>query len=103
MSWSKGLVQVFMLRCAEASELSSREMDERLGTLERVALYAHLIACGSCRRFRRQLQVIRAAIRLRATLPESDGQDEGALSEEARHRIVDAIRQATQDGADGLR
>ena len=103
MSWSNGLLQIFILRCLGASELSSRELDEPLGTLERVALHGHLLACGSCRRFRGQRRLIQAAIRLREVLPPGARPDNDVLSAEARHRIAHAIRQATQDEADGGR
>ena len=59
MSWSNRLLQILTLHCDAASELASRELDERLPRLERAALWCHLLVCHSCRRFRRQIGLIR--------------------------------------------
>jgi predicted anti-sigma-YlaC factor YlaD len=94
-----GLLQILTLRCEAASALSSRELDESLPRLDRAALRCHLLACNSCRRFRRQIRVIREAVRRRGqVLVEADA-DQGLLSSEARNRIALAIRQATRDEA----
>src|SRR5262249_12717294 len=100
MSWYKGILQILILRCEASAELSSRELDEPLGKLERMALYGHLLLCGSCRRFHQQLELIRAAIRLRETRPSLTWPDAGCLSDAARERIARAIRQAAGDEAD---
>ncbi len=95
------ILQIFLLKCRGASELASRELDEPLGILERTALSGHLLACASCRRFRGQLRLIRAAIRRRRASTQIAGADDETLSQEARHRIAHAIRQASQDDAGG--
>jgi hypothetical protein len=96
-----GFLRILTLRCAAASELSSRELDEPLRTPEQIALWGHLLACRSCRRFRRQIHWIRAALRLSGRLPTGTEEVDAALSEEARRRIARAIGQAAQDNADG--
>ena len=97
MSRSIGLLQILTLRCEVASELTSRELDEPLGGLERAALWGHLLVCRSCRRFRGQLRLIRAALRLRDRLPLAAEGEDAVLSEEARHRIARAIAEAPLD------
>ena len=78
MSRLNGLLRVLTLRCEEASELSSRELDDSLPRLDRAALFCHVLVCKSCRRFRAQVRLIRQAIRRRAssspkpTLPRAD-------------------------------
>jgi hypothetical protein len=94
-----GLVHVLTLRCEAASELSSRELDEPLTRLDRAALWCHLLACRSCRRFRRQLWLIRRAVRRDRTLGAGADGDEG-LSPEARTRMARAIRRAIGEQAD---
>jgi predicted anti-sigma-YlaC factor YlaD len=88
------LLHILTLRCEAASELSSRELDESLGVLDRVALRGHLLVCGSCRRFRAQIRLIRRAIRHHARVLDQAGPDDWALSREARTRIAFAIREA---------
>jgi predicted anti-sigma-YlaC factor YlaD len=99
MSRLNGLLQVLTLRCEAASELMSRELDETLPRLSRAALSCHLLACRSCRRFRGQMRVIRAAVRRGRRLPAGTDESEG-LSPEARLRITRAIREASGEQAD---
>lgn len=97
MSRPDGLRQILTLKCEAASELASRQMDEPLSRLEGLALWGHLLACASCRRFRRQLRWIRTAIRLRDQPPApGSGAEADTLSPEARRRIARAI----EEGAD---
>ena len=49
--------------CKEASELLSQAQDRPLTLAEKFALYVHLPLCEACRNFRKQLGVIRAAVR----------------------------------------
>jgi hypothetical protein len=96
---NRGLRWVLTLRCADASELASHELDEPLSPLEALALRGHLLACGSCRRFRRQLRWIRAAARLRDRSPAAGPRPgDDALSPEARARILRALDEAGGDG-----
>jgi predicted anti-sigma-YlaC factor YlaD len=99
MSRSNGLLRILSLRCEAASELASRELDEPLPGLERVALWGHLLACRSCRRFRRQIRLIRESLRRRDHRPAPEGPDDGVLSEAARRRIAHAIAEAMRDEA----
>jgi predicted anti-sigma-YlaC factor YlaD len=97
MSRLDGLRKILTLRCEAASELSSRELDEALPRLDRAALWCHLLACNSCRRFRKQIRLIREAVRRRERLRDETDADEGLLSSEARNRIARAIREAGRD------
>ena len=99
MSGMNGLLHVLTLRCEAASALSSQELDEPLSRLDCTALWCHLLACRSCRRFRRQLRVIRAAVRRNRRLAAESGANEG-LSQSARDRIARAIREANGESAD---
>ena len=93
-----GLLQILTLRCEAASELSSRELDESLPRLDRAALWCHLLACRSCRRFRKQIRVIREAVRRRERLlAETDATRDSFPRR--RDRIARAIREAGRDGA----
>jgi predicted anti-sigma-YlaC factor YlaD len=87
------LVGVLTLRCEAASELMSRELDDPLPRLDRVALLCHLVACRSCRRFRAQVRLIRKAVRRRVQLLAEADSIEGGLSAEARHRIALACQE----------
>ncbi len=57
------------LPCREASRLSSESLDRDLGGLDRLALRSHLLCCSACRRYRRQIGVLRDAMRRLAAQP----------------------------------
>ena len=52
-----------MLNCKEVSMLLSQAQDRPLGLGERLRLRLHLALCDGCTNFRRQLVLMRAAIR----------------------------------------
>ncbi len=100
MSRTSGLVRILTLHCDDASLLSSRELDESLPRLDRWALLCHVVACKSCRRFRRQLRIIRQAVRDREQFfAELDSTQDG-LSAEARSRIARACQEFSRHDAE---
>ncbi len=60
------------MNCHEAHKLVVRSQDARLTAAERVGLRLHLLICGACRAFRRQMDFLRAACR---SFPGGDGPD----------------------------
>jgi hypothetical protein len=52
-----------VLSCREATRLLSEGQDRPLQFRERASLRLHLAMCASCRRFCRQLDVMRLALR----------------------------------------
>jgi hypothetical protein len=96
MNW---LLRTLTLRCEEASELSSQELDSALSLGDRLALFGHVAVCKSCRRFRAQIRLIRQAIRRRKHVLGQFSLAAGQLSPEARHRIALAIAAVRRDNA----
>jgi hypothetical protein len=99
MSWSKDLMQILTIRCEDASILTSTELDEPLSRAEKLAVQGHILVCRSCRRLRRQLHFLHAAIRRRNVDAEISGSDQDALSPEARLRIEKVIMLASSERA----
>lgn len=98
MTSPRRLLNILTLRCAAASELASRAMDEPLGFPERLALRGHWLVCSQCRHFRDQLVVLREAGRrhkVRCSEFEIGGD---SLSPSARAKIGKALRDAMGDG-----
>lgn len=88
------LRSILTLACDSASELASSQLDGPLDLVDRLALGGHLIICPPCRRFRRQIRFLRLACRrVRPPVGEVD-----TLSEEARRRILQALREAPPSG-----
>jgi transcriptional regulator with XRE-family HTH domain len=78
-----------MLSCKQASRLLSQSLDRRLTWRERTALRLHLTICDVCRRFGRQLLLLRQATRRMISQTEQDEQLQ--LSQEAKARIANAL------------
>ena len=83
---------ILTLRCDGASHLVSDSLDRGLTRTEGMAVRTHLMICGNCRRFRRQLQFLRQAV-LRLISGAGPGMPYGAvsLSAQARQRIQQAL------------
>lgn len=79
-----------MLTCKEASHLLSEHQERPLGLRERWQLRLHLWICANCRRFERQLALLRQGLRLLGKRAETEAED-ADLSAEARERIRAAV------------
>jgi predicted anti-sigma-YlaC factor YlaD len=55
--------RILNLPCCEATRLASESLDRDLGALDRLALRSHLLCCSACRRYRRQIGLLRDALR----------------------------------------
>ena len=81
------------MACRRATELISASMDRPLTRRERLSLWTHLAICTACRLYRKQLILLREAMR------ECVDRIEGALApgEELSNEARDRIRAALQD------
>jgi len=55
----KNIVLILTMRCDHASRLISHSQEAPLGGAEKCALCLHLIICGLCRKYKRQLKLMR--------------------------------------------
>jgi predicted anti-sigma-YlaC factor YlaD len=94
MSRRKSVWHLLNLPCEGVSRLASESLDRDLGRLERVALRSHLLYCSACRRYLRQLRLVRAALRGLVTRLETDQPLPGpGLPDDVRERIKRALKQ----------
>ena len=87
-----GRLKVLSPCCRDAARLLSESMDRRLPLAERVGLRAHLLLCGLCRGYGRQLVFLRRLVDVftkRVETPASPSALE--LSPEARARIRERL------------
>lgn len=85
-------LKLLNLNCREASRLASEALDRRLTFLERWGLRLHLMICTSCRAWRRQVRLIRRAMREQLRyVDEATDTSRVELTAEARQRIRNAI------------
>jgi hypothetical protein len=79
-----------MLTCKDASHLISQNQDRPLSFRERLGLRIHLWMCVNCRRFERQIDLMRRLLRQSTRKAETEAADQH-LSAEARERIGQAL------------
>jgi len=81
------------LPCRDMARLASDSLDRDLGRLERVALRSHLLYCVPCRRYARQVKILRQALgRLAARLESDDPLPGPALPDAVRDEIKRAMK-----------
>jgi hypothetical protein len=92
---------VKILTCREVSQLLSERQERPLGFRERWGLRLHLWLCVSCRRFERQLELLRGAMRSLRQRAEADAAaGDAGLPPDARERIRRALRGRPREGRD---
>jgi|GWRWMinimDraft_11_1066019.scaffolds.fasta_scaffold107471_2 predicted anti-sigma-YlaC factor YlaD len=64
-----------MMKCREATQKTSEELERPLTLGEQVELSVHLAFCPPCRNFRRQAAFLRESMRAYARQPEADERD----------------------------
>lgn len=89
--------RILTLKCEESTRLVSESLDRDLSPGERWAVRLHALCCWSCRRFRKQIEVIRQAMERYGADGEPSPAPGGArLSDAARAKMSQAIaRQST--------
>jgi hypothetical protein len=82
-----------MSSCRRASQLISEGMNRKLSLSERLACGVHLLVCRACRTYKRQLEVLREAMKLHGPAMDELPHDSpnAALSPMARERIRRAL------------
>jgi|APFre7841882630_1041343.scaffolds.fasta_scaffold225675_1 hypothetical protein len=67
-----------MLSCDQATRLMSESQERPLRASERAWLRVHLLICDGCRRFQRQVGVLRNAMRAFARWDAGEGAEDAA-------------------------
>lgn len=80
---------ILTLKCEQSTRIVSESLDRELSGVERWAVRLHYISCWSCRRFGKQLRMVRDALRTKVA---SEDADATKLSPEALKRIESAIQ-----------
>jgi hypothetical protein len=94
MSRPHNLWHLLNLPCEGMSRLASESLDAELTLTERLALRSHILYCLACRRYMRQITLLRDAMRHLLTRLESGAPLPGtALPDDVRARIKHALRE----------
>ena len=75
-----------MYSCKEVTQMVSESLDHKLPLVQRIGIRIHLMMCKFCSRYRKQLQILREAMRLQEKYLE-ETKPSLTLSPEARERI----------------
>jgi len=62
MSAWQAIRKVLTLRCHESSRILSEASDGELSFIDKLALWGHLLVCGPCRKYQKQLHKLRSLI-----------------------------------------
>lgn len=76
----------WMYSCKEVTQMVSESLDHKLPLVQRMGMRVHLMMCKFCSRYRKQLLLLREALRLQERYIE-DTKPLMTLSQEARERI----------------
>lgn len=88
----KRLFQLLNASCEEIAALVSAGLDRDLSGAERFAVHLHLLYCKACRRYRRQILLLRQTLRRMASLVETGETPVlPGLSPDARERIRNSL------------
>jgi hypothetical protein len=91
MKWFNALSKALSPNCKQASRLQSEALEHKLPFIQRLGLRMHLLLCGWCRRYGKQLRFLHSAAH--------DHPDEliapadQNLSASARERIKERLRE----------
>ncbi len=81
------------LPCEGISRLASESLDRDLGLMERIALRSHVLYCKACRRYLRQLERLRFAMRkLAGGLEDGVPSSAPRLPDDVRERIKRVLK-----------
>jgi hypothetical protein len=90
----KEFLRLLFAPCSEISLRASTAMDHDLPRSHRVAVSFHCLYCKACRRYRRQIRFMRAALwALVSDAPLARILPDVSLSPEARDRLRRSIRE----------
>ena len=94
MKTFRHFLRLLFVHCDEIARLASAGMDGKLPRHERVAVNIHMAYCKACRRYRRQVLLLRTAMtRFVNDVKNDNATTIPALSPEARDRLKNTLRQ----------
>lgn len=79
-----------MLNCKQATELASKSLDIKLSFRQKIGLKMHLMMCGLCRAYEKQLRMIKKiSPKLDAYI---EGQEQHTLPDASKERMKDQLK-----------
>ena len=72
--------------------LMSESLDRRVGLIEQMKLRLHLLVCAWCARYLKQIKLLKQAVSQREFISGDDNASPLKLTDEARQRISESLR-----------
>lgn len=92
MSAWRAIKKVLTLRCHESSQLLSEASDGKLSFVDKLALWGHLLVCGPCRKYQKQMRKLRLLIDNALKSIESEqAPSKSRLSDDAKAKMQSVI------------
>jgi len=84
-----------MLTCKQTARLVSEGLDRKLSLWQRMNLRLHLMMCGACSAYRRQVETLNRIVRRRfdESAFDATATDAPACPEQAKRRITESLRE----------
>jgi predicted anti-sigma-YlaC factor YlaD len=84
-----------MLTCKETAQLVSERLDRKLSLWQRINLRLHLMMCGACSAYRRQVETLNRIVRRRfdESSVGATATDAPACPEQTKRRITESLRE----------
>ena len=99
---AKNCIKILTMRCDEASLLLSKEQDAPLTAVERWAMSLHLVSCRVCRRYRKQLKLLRGVLGRLSDPPVNEAVASALSSEKQVSTLKNRILQKIKKNKDSL-
>jgi len=89
-----------MLTCKETARLVSEGLDRSLPLRVRMSLRLHLMMCGACASYRRQIEALQNLIQRRFSIAtDAEAGAEGCCSQETKDRMIQVLNEHHGKGA----
>jgi hypothetical protein len=86
------IMSSYMPTCEEVTRLKSESMDSALPIRQRLAIKIHILFCQWCRKYGKQLEMIRRAARKYQTMVDNVDREPSPLSPEFKDRLKDLLK-----------
>jgi hypothetical protein len=97
MSMLHDIKMILTLSCDESSRLLSDHQERQLSRPERLAVRMHLMVCRRCRKFRRNLELLRDLLRRRSEQCLTDTEVPTTLAPDEKARILKTLTGAQSE------
>lgn len=88
------LLKTLFPSCRDASQLQSESLDRSLPFFKRAGLGLHLLVCSWCRRYGKQIRLMKGAVHEHADAIHNAESE--ALSDEAKERIKKSLQEQSK-------